>query len=132
MDISTHVTKKKRETSLMKKFESLSSKLPIKDKQALRSLELQMLRPTPIKRYRGPTTGRQEFAKRCIRLTFPDKDWIMRWMKLFRVNSYLEYNSWDINFLMEILSKLESGRLVWNKKKKCYYLISAEGRRIKI
>lgn len=118
--------------SLMKKFYRLASKLPTNNKEMLRKLETRLLQPKPIKKYRGPTSGWKEFNKRCLRLTFPDNDWIMRWMKMFRVNAYIEYNTWDIDFIMELITKLESDRLKWNKKKKCFYLISKEGRRIKI
>lgn len=131
MDISSYVTKKKREMSLMKKFESLSSKLPGKKKEDLRALEMKLLRPRPIKKYRGPTSGWKEYNTRSIRLVFADKDWILRWMKIFRVNAHVEYNTWDIDFIMELIIKLESGRLKWDKKKKHYYLIS-NNRRIKI
>ena len=130
MDISTFVTKKKREMSLMKKFYSVAAKT--KSKEELRELELQLLRPKPIQKYTGPTVGRKDFAKRCIRLTFPKKEWIRRWMKMFRVNSYVEYNTWDIDFIMELLVKLESGRLIWSKKRKCYYLKTRDGRKVRI
>lgn len=130
MDITTYVTKKKREMSLMKKFYSVAAK--IKTKEKLRELELRLLRPKPIEKYRGPTVGRQEFHKRCIRLTFPNKKWIRRWMRMFRVNAYIEYNTWDIDFIMELLSKLESGRLTWDKDNKCYYLTIVGERKVKI
>lgn len=131
MDISAYVTKKKREMSLMKKFNGLIKKE--KDKRKIRELELRLLRPKPIQKYHGPTSGRKDFVKRSIRLTFHKHEWILRWMKLFRVNSYVEYNTWDIDFIMELIVKLETGRLEWNAKKNCYYLVSRDGkRRIKI
>jgi len=127
MDISAYVTKKKREMSLMKKFYSVVAKA--KGKREVRELEMRLLKPKPIKKYRGPKTGTMtEFQKRCIRITFPDKKWIRRWMKFFRVNAYVEYNTWDIDFLMELIIKMEEGRLVWDKDKSKFYLKTKKGR----
>ena len=114
----------------MRKFEKLSGK--IKSKKELRVLELRLLQPKPIQKYKGPEIGRTNFAKRCIRLTFPTPKWVDRFGELFRVSTFGEYNTWDIEFLMELFSKLESGRLTWDKKRKCYYLKTRDGRKLKI
>jgi hypothetical protein len=129
-DISTFVSKRSHEESLMDRFSKLVKKA--KSKEEIRDLEMRLLRPKPIKQYSGPKVGRNSFKERCLLVVFPKKSVIERIGKYFRINTYIENNTYDIDFLIELLNQMDSGRIEWNMKKKKYYLRLRTGKKIRI
>ena len=130
-DITQFIKKRSHEESLIKKFISLSKK--VKSKKELRELEMKLLRPKPIPKYMGQrTSGRSPFKKRSIIITFPNEGYIDKISKICRVGKYIENNTSDSGFIVEILNLFESGRLVWDKKKQKYYLKTRRGRMLRI
>lgn len=131
-DITKFVSKKTKEEHLIQRFIDLVQSA--ESKEDIRQLEEKLLRPKPIRRFNVPSksTGFNQFKQRSIRITFPKKAFIKIWQKFFRVNSYLEYNSYDVEFIQELLHLLDNGRLEWDKKKQKYYVNMKSGRRLKL
>lgn len=102
------------------------------DKEKIRKAEMSLLRPAPIKKFKGPKVERRDFMLRSIRVTLPSHEDIIRWGNHFRVNTYIENNTYDIDFLMFIFKKMEEGRLTWDKENKGFTLHLKNGRRLSI
>lgn len=122
--------KKSREQSLIDEFERIVKK--VDTKEDIRKIEMRLLRPRPFLSYKGRRPGKSTFKKKSITLTFPTSKNIETWAKYFRVNKYVENNTYDIDFIIEIFRLLESGRVKWNREKKKYYLITKDKRKIRI
>jgi hypothetical protein len=114
-DITKFVSKKSRELSIMEKFHKL---IKGKSESEIRDIELALLKPKPLPIYKGSKVGRSQFKKRSITLTFPAESWIDKFADYFKVNKYLDNNSYDIEFLMEIFRLFDKGRLRWDKDTK--------------
>lgn len=121
MDITKFIGKKSHEEVLTGNFATLAKKA--KSKKELRILEMNLLKPKPIPIYTGPkTSGRSAFKKRSVLMTFPDTLYIEKMSNICRVNTYIENNTHDVDFLVELIRLLESKKIIWNKERKKYYL----------
>jgi len=114
-DLTEVVSGKTRESTIVQRFSDL-----IKDKSEaeVRKIEEALLKPVPLPVYKGSKVGRSMFKKRSITLTFPEEEWIDKFADYFKVNKYLDNNSYDIEFLMEVLRLFDKGRLIWDKHEK--------------
>ena len=131
MDITKFISKKSHEEVLIGNFSTLAKK--VKSKRELRILEMNLLKPKPIPIYTGPkTSGRSSFKKKSILVTFPDKSYVKRISNICKVNTYIENNTYDINFLIELIKLLESKRIIWNKERNKYYIKKKNWELIKI
>jgi len=130
-DIIKFLRKKSQEEVILGNFEELSKN--VKSKKELRLLEMNLLRPKPIPEYMGPKpTGLSDFKKQSLLLTFQDKKYVDRFSKFFRVNRYIENNTHNVEFFVELIRLFESGRLIWNEDKKKYYLRMKNKKLLKI
>lgn len=130
MDITYFINKKTGEENQLARFQKMISKQ--KTKQDLRNLEMHLLRPKPIPVYKGKRTGRTDFQKRTILFTFPDKLQIDRLAKFFAINTYIQNNIYDVEFLMELIRLMEKKRIAWDKTKKRFYYRNKIGKKIKL
>ncbi len=131
MDITKFISKKSHEEVLIGNFSTLAKK--VKSKKELRILEMNLLKPKPIPIYTGQkTSGRSNFKKKSLLITFPDKSYIEKISNICKINTYIENNTYDIDFLIELIRLLESKRIIWNKERKKYYLKKKGKRLIKI
>ena len=80
----------------------------IKTKQEMRILEMHLLKPKPVPKYKGKKSGRTDFQKRTLLLAFPNQTCIERLSKFFTVNSYMQNNRYDSDFLIELINLLEA------------------------
>lgn len=130
-DITKFVSKKSKQENLIDRFHELVKSA--KTKEEIREIEMALLKPKPLPSYKaggkGLFTG---FKKRSIRLTFNNGHIIKKWMNMFRVNTYLEFNTYEVDFITELFHLLETNRLTWDKKKKKYYLHTKDGRRLRL
>lgn len=131
MDITKFINKESHEEVLIGNFSDLAKKA--KSKKELRILEMNLLKPKPIPIYTGlKTSGRSVFKKRSIIITFPDKIYLKKISRICRVNTYIENNTHDTNFLTELIKLLESGKVIWNKEKNKYYIKKKNGKLLRI
>jgi len=135
--ITKFVSDKSREEGIIKHFEKLCRKIRKKyskeeSKKAVRETEMHILRPKAIERYDGIASGHSLFKQRSILFVFKELSQVERISRLFRVSTYVQNNTYDTDFLNEIIRLLESERLVWNNKKNRYYLITKNGRKIRL
>jgi len=135
--ITKFVSDKSREEGIIKHFEKLCKKIRKKHnkeeiKKAVRETEMHVLKPKPIERYEGVASGNSSFKQRSLLFVFREPSQIERIARLFRVSTYVQNNTYDTDFLNEIIRLLESERLVWNSKKNRYYLKTKSGRKIKL
>jgi len=136
--ITKFVSGKSREEGIIKHFEELCRKIRKRkcsykeSKKAVRETEMHILKPKPIERYDGVASGNSLFKQRSILFVFKEPSQIERISRLFRVSTYVQNNTYDTDFLNEIIRLLESERLVWNNKKNRYYLITKSGRIIRL
>jgi hypothetical protein len=121
--------KKNRQKNLITHFLKLFKKNRGK-KSKLRELEMQLLKPEPIPKYRGAAPVKSEFKQRTIICAFPNPEHVKHWADHFKVATYIDNNTWDVDFLIELFNHLESGRLIWDKSQKKYKLKTKDGRRI--
>lgn len=129
-DITQFVSRKSHEENLIARFTDLVRKT--KTKKEIRMLEMSLLRPKPIGKYKGQLPGKSLHAKRSIKLTFPSQQHIKIWAELFKVNTYVENNTYDIDFLIELFRLMKDGKVLWDKDKKRFiFPISKSKRQIK-
>lgn len=114
-------TKKKHTSNRITQFLRLFKKNR-SDKKKIRELEMKLLRPDPIPEYKGPKATGKQFQKKSIIVAFQNSKYIEQWAKHFRVANYMNNNTWDTDFLIEIFRLLDSGRLTWDPKKKKFKL----------
>jgi hypothetical protein len=129
-DITKFVRKHSRETVTREHFFKLADQC--KNKFELRALEQSLLKPKPLPPYIGPAKGRTDFKKKSLNLTFPNEQYIQRWMKFLRINQFKEYNTWDVDIFVLLLEHLESGRLSFNSKDRALILNKVNKKRIVI
>ena len=130
MDITNYINKRTQEENQIRRFDVM---LPgIKTKQDLRNLEMHLLRPKPIPEYKGAKSGRSAFQKRTLLLAFPNSSYIKRLANFFNINSYIQNNTYDIGFLIELICLMEKKRVKWNKDRKRFFIITKDGRKIRL
>ena len=130
MDITKYINKRTQEENQIKRFNAM---LPdIKTKQELRNLEMHLLKPKPIPNYKGAKSGRSAFQKRTLLLAFPDGSYIKRIAKFFNINSYIQNNTYDIGFLIELICLMEKKRVEWDKDRKRFFIVTKDGRKIRL
>jgi hypothetical protein len=115
-DITKFIGRKSQEENLIGQFAKMVRKA--KDKNEIRKLEMRLLRPKPIEAYKGPRPGKSNFKKKCITLTFPSTKQVAIWAKYFKVNTYIENNTYDVAFLIELFNLMEQGLIEWKEKEK--------------
>lgn len=130
MDIAKLITKKTGEDHQIERFEKAS--LSIKTKKELRILEMHLLKPKPVPVYKGDKAGRTAFQKCSLMVLFPDKSYVERLSKFFTINTYVENNIYDIDFLIELINLMEKKRIKWNKLQKKFFMKSKTGKKIKL
>jgi len=135
--ITKFISEKSREENILKHFENLCKKIRRKyskeeRKKAVRETEMHILKPKPIERYEGASSGNSLFKQRSLLFVFKEPSQIERISRLFRVSTYVQNNTYDTDFLNEIIRLLESERLIWNSKKNRYYLKTKSGRKIRL
>lgn len=128
--ISNFVSKKTREENKIGHFNNLLKK--IDSKKEVRKVEVRLLKPDPIAPYRGKKTGLTAFQKKSLLIVFKTPEPIAELAKIIRVNSYVNNNTYDTDFLLELLNLINSRRLQWDKIKKKYYIKTRSGKRMKI
>lgn len=132
-DITLFISKKSHEQGLIERFTELVKSA--KNKTEIRELEMRLLRPRPIERYKGKRPGQTTFKKRCMLLTFKSSDVVKTWAKYFRVNTYVENNTYDVDFLVELFRLMETEVLKWDPKTKRFLglrkITIVDGRKIK-
>jgi hypothetical protein len=117
-DITKFISKKSHQQNLIDRFSTLVKS--VKSKSEIRQLEMSLLRPRPFEKYKGKRPGQTTFKKRCLLLTFNSPDTIKTWGKYFRVNTYLENNTYDLDFLIELFKLMDEGHVEWDDKNKKY------------
>lgn len=130
MDITYFINKKTGEENQLARFEDLFPKQ--KTKQDLRNLEMHLLKPKPIPIYKGKKVGRTDFQKRTILFVFQNELQVKKLSQFFIVNTYIQNNIYDVEFLMEVIRLMEKKRIVWNGKRKKFYFIDKTGKKIKL
>lgn len=128
MDITKYINKRTGEENQIERFEKMRPK--IKTKQELRNLEMHLLKPKPIPEYKGSKSGMSDFKKRTILFSFPDSKCVQRLGKIININKYIENNTYDVSFLMELVRLIELGRIEWHKKR--YYVKARNGGKIRL
>jgi hypothetical protein len=103
-----------------------------KNKKEIRSIEMALLKPRPIEEYKGAKAGPSQYKKRTIILTFPNEKWVERLGEFIKINSYIENNSYDIDFLLEMIKLMEKERIVFDKDKKKFYKINRKGIKVRL
>jgi len=126
-DITKFIGSKSHQQNLIDRFRVLVKKA--KTKPEIRELEMRLLRPKPIEKYKGKRPGQTTFKKRCILLTFKSSKHITTWAKYFRVNTYVENNTYDLDFLIELFRLMEIGAISWNAKKNTYQFVHKKQKR---
>lgn len=117
-DITKFLGEKSQQDNLLEKFSELVKKT--KTKKELRELEMRLLRPKPFQKYKGKLPGKTTFKKRCLLLTFKSKKQIEIWARHFKVNTYIENNTYDVDFIIELFRLMDEGVVSWNPMKKKY------------
>jgi hypothetical protein len=120
-DITKIFGGKTHQETLMVQFEKLRKQAK-DDKAKIRRLEMKLLRPKPIEKYSGPRASLTDFKKRCLTLTFNNPSFIKLWSKYFKVNFYLENNTYDLDFILELFNLMENDRVKWNSKEKKFHV----------
>jgi len=128
-DITKFIGKKTHTEKKRFKFEKL---IKGKTKIEIRDIEMALLKPEPIKKYAGKKTGPTAYKKRTLIITFPNKEWIARLGEFIKINTYLENNTYDIDFLLQLIKLMEKERVIFNKDKKQFYKINKKGVKIKL
>jgi len=128
--ISNFVSKKSREENIIGHFSKICEKATTK--KEVRQIEMRLLKPKPIQPYRGKKTGLTAFQKKSLLLVFKTPKPIKELSKIIRINSYVNNNTYDTAFLLELINLINSGRIVWDDKKNKYYLNTKKGRRLRI
>jgi hypothetical protein len=128
-DITKFVSKKTREENVMEKFNGM---IKGKSEKKIREIEMRLLRPRPIPKYKGPKPVRQNFKRRSLKLAFQKKSVVDRFEQFIKVNKYVENNTHDVDIFLVLLDRLEKERLVWDGKKKNLYLKNRKGVKIRI
>lgn len=130
MDITKFFNRKSGEENQIARFEKM---LPeCKSKKDIRNLETHLLKPKPIPTYKGVRPGKTNFQKRTILFYFPSKSFIDRFSKFFTVNQYIQNNTYDIEFLVELVRLMEKKRIRWNRHLKRFVLTDKDGNKIKL
>lgn len=129
-DITKAFNKISREESIILQFQKLASK--VKTNSELREIEMRLLKPEIIPEYRGKKAIKNAFKQKTILFVFPNKSFIKRIMKFFKINAYGGYNTYDIDFIIELISLMEKGRIKWNKERKKFYFIQRNKTEIKL
>ncbi len=129
-DITKFVNKKSREENVMILFDKLLKEADTKDK--IRELELRLLRPQPLEDYKGPKTAQSNLKARTVMVVLPNKNIVERWAELFKVARYIENNTYDIDFLVELFNLMKAGRIEWNSERRKYYMNTRNGMRVKL
>ena len=130
MDITYFINRKTGEQNQLARFQKMLPEQ--KTKQSIRDLEMHLLKPKPIPKYKGKRIGRTDFQKRTILFAFPDESQINKLAKFFIVNSYIQNNIYDVEFLIELMNLMEKKRITWNKEKKRFYFKNRAGKKIKL
>jgi len=126
-DITLFINRTSHEQGLIKKFTELVKS--VKTKTQMRELEMRLLRPRPLRRYKGKRPGQTAFKKRCMMLTFKSNSVIKAWARHFKVNTYVENNTYDVDFLVELFRLMDDGQIKWDSKKKKYEINMFEQKR---
>lgn len=126
-DITKFVSKKNREDNVMGKFHKL---IKGKSDAEVREIEMRLLKPMPIPAYKGPKPVRANFKRRTLRLAFQKKSIVDRYEAFIKVNKYVENNTHDVDLFIVLLEHLESGRIIWDGKKKRLRVTTRQGKRI--
>ena len=118
-----------REDSLLNRFNMKVEKLPYgAKKEGIRLLEQALLQPIALPQYTGPLPVINSFKRRSINVALPSAEHVDLWAELFRVQRYAGANTWDTEFLVELLRLLKDKRLTWDKNRKRYYYHPKNGR----
>ena len=117
-DITKFVGRKSHEQNLISRFTKMVKSA--NTKKEIRELEMRLLRPKPIEQYKGPRPGRSNYKQKVITVTFPNRKYVDQWAKYFKVNTYVENNTYDIDFLIELFRLMEIGYISWDPKKKSF------------
>lgn len=129
-DITQLINRKSYEENQIEKFNNLLSAVSTKRKQ--RKLEMHLLKPKPISKYKGIKSGMSNFKKSTVLFSFPDSICVQKLEKIVIINKYIENNCHDVFFLVELIRLIESGRIEWHKRKKRYYVNARNGGRIRL
>lgn len=130
MDITKLINKRTGEENQIKKFEEMLSKT--KTKKQRRDLEMHLLKPKPVPVYKGDRAGRTLFQRRTILLSFPKESCIEQLGKFFTVNSYIQNNSYDTDFLIELIRLMGKKKIRWNKHAKKFFIKDKNGKSINL
>jgi len=132
MDITKFVSKSKisREESQIKKFEKLIVSASSKEEQ--RKIEMHLLKPMPVPKYKGAKAGRTSFQKRTLLLAFPDSSHIEKLGKFFKLNAYVENNTYDVDFLIELIRLMRNGRIKWSRSRKKFLIKNKNGKMVRL
>ena len=103
----------------------------VKSKRDLRNLEMALLKPEPIPKYRGKKTGMSRYQQHSLNLCFPDKNHIQCLGKYMKIYPFLGNNSFDTDILISLLNLLEHKKLLWDSNKKELKINSAKIKRRK-
>lgn len=130
MDINLIISHKSGEENQLSRFEKLLPKT--KTKQELRDLEMHLLKPAPIPPYKGKPAGQTNFQKRTVLFTFPHHSHIERLKHFFTINTYIQTNTYDVDFIIELIRLMEIGRIKWNPNSKRFFAIKESGQKIRL
>lgn len=128
-DITKLIGNKSHTENKRAKFEKL---IEGKSKVEIRDIEMALLKPEPIKKYTGQLSGPSPYKQRTLVITFPNKEWIERLGKFIKINLYQENNTYDIAFLLELITLMEKDRIVFDTDTKHLYKINKKGVRIRL
>lgn len=129
-DINLIINRRTGEENQIARFDALSA--GVKDKKKLRDLEMHLLKPSVIPKYKGPKSGKTNFEKCSLLFVFPSPQSIARLSKFITINTYMENNTYNVEFLMELIKLMERERIKWNSISKKFYMVTKTGKKIKL
>jgi len=114
--IRDFVGKRNKGESRTELFQKLSKG---KSKKEIRKLESEMLKPEHLPPYTGQGAGRHcDIDKLTLKIVFPDEESFKLWKQHFRVSTYIEQSTVNIDKLIAFLCALDKGTIKYDKKKK--------------
>lgn len=103
------------ESDKMKKFKG---SIKGKSKAEIRQMEMEFFQAQPIKKFLGARAGKGEIVRRTMKIVFRNESEITEVMsKIMTVNTYLGYNSYDVDRLLKLI-KFSNRKLKYNEEKK--------------
>lgn len=115
------------ENEVVKKFREKSKGLP---KEKVREMEKSLLKAEKIKTYLGSKAKTDELSRKTLSIYFPDESNISVVSSIMSINTYLGYNSYDVERLISFANQVKNGEIKYDDKAKKFFC-SEKKRRIR-